>query len=332
VIVPEMSWLLVLSGFSPTDGVVAAESAWVRFNRLGGSEWVNLRLGKFEVDEPASAHRNVTLTTGYAVYGAHPFGSVVPLDFGENQTGVELDGHDDRSLTRYSVSVTSTLDPSANQPGRGGWSAPLLYGHVQRAFELDSGVVPWVRVGALGAVGWWPTRFALSDPANPASTIPGTGTGNKQYARAGAELSWIMGEASTPLFVTGTWLYGQESKGLASGVDPINGEDVSTRAADFQGGFLEADWVPWVEPRYDATPWLFFARYDAVRYRHALGDVDGYTLGARRYLALGPRASAAIHLEVHYDKARRSSAASDAGGIPLDVETQAVLAGVDFDF
>jgi hypothetical protein len=56
------------------------------------------------------------------------------------------------------------------------------------------------------------------------------------------------------------------------------------------------------------------------------GDVDGYTVGLRRYLAFGPRASMAFHVEFHSDKTK---GAGDGG---LDVTSQAVLAGLDFDF
>jgi len=70
-----------------------------------------------------------------------------------------------------------------------------------------------------------------------------------------------------------------------------------------------------------------------VRYRRGAGDSDGGTIGVRRYLALGPRASAAVHVEGHVDRAKRTAVDVD-GSTPLylDVTTQAVLAGVDFDF
>lgn len=327
VISNDISFLLVLSGFSPTDGQVAVESGWVRFNRLGGSTWANVRLGKFELDQPISPHRSISLTAGYPATGGHPPGSLVPLDLSENQVGVELDGHDDRSLTRYSLSLTS-INGGEGLSGNA-WSAPFVYGHVQRVFELENRVVPWVRIGALGGVGWWPTAFALDGDGNP---IPGTGRDHKQLERAGAELSWKIGEEATPLLVTAAWHWGHEAAGLAEGADPVTGEDLAERAASFSGGYLEAVWVPFVEPRYDATPWAFFGRYDLVRYRNGVGDVDGVTVGARRYLVLGPRASAAVHLELHYDRSRRTSAIASASGPPLDVETEAALAGLDFDF
>lgn len=331
----DLSFLVVVSGFGP-DGTAAIESGWVRLNRLGGSSWANLRVGKFEPDQPASAHRNVTLTAGYAVYGALLPGSAVPFALDENQMGLELSGADARSATRYSLSLTS-VSPGGEANQKGAWSTPLVYGHLQHAFETGSNVLPWVRIGALGALGSWPTKFELQ----PGGTgpLPGTGSGQKRFRRLGAELSAIFGNAATPLLLTAVFMNGSEDQGLASGTDPLDGYDFSTAKNSFNGGFLELDWVPWSEPSENALPWLFFARYDAVKYKHGPGDFGGFTIGARRYLAVGPRAAAAIHLEFHSDKVKRAgdfpgyvSMAGNAVQAGMDVQNTAFLAGIDFDF
>ncbi len=328
LIAKDISFLLVVSGFGP-DGTAGVESAWARLDNLGGTSWLNLKLGKFELDEPASAHRAVTLTTGYAAYGAHPEGTLVGFDMGENQVGLELDGHNARSTTRYALSLTSVN--GGEGLSKGGWSTPMVYGHVQQAFELPSLVVPWVRVGALGAVGWWPTTFDITTPAGGTpEPIPGTGRDLKPFYRAGAEVSWMMGYPATPLFFTVAYLYGREDAGLAAGTD-ATGFDLSTASNDFNGGFAEVDWVPFSESSYNATPWMFFGRYDAVRYGRGAGDSDGATIGVRRYLALGPRASAAVHVEGHINWLKGTGAAG-GNGVPLDVQSQTVLAGIDFDF
>lgn len=320
LIAKDISFLVVASGFG-ADGGASLESAWTRLDNLGGSSWLNLRIGKFELDQPASSHRNVTLTTGYAAYSAHPEGSVVGFDYADNQVGVELDGHDARSTLRYALSFTSASGGEGLSGN--GWSSPMVYGHVQRAFELPSVVLPWVRVGALGGVGWWPTRFdtLLDDDGNPAP-IAGTGRDHRKFYRAGGELAWMMGYPSTPLLFTVTYLYGREEAGLAGDGSGANA---------FNGGFAEVDWVPFAEPSYNATPWLFFGRYDLVRFKHGIGDVDGGTIGARRYLAVGPRAAAAIHIEGHVERVTGAGFVP-AAGAPRNVATQAALAGIDFDF
>lgn len=317
----DLSFLLVLSGFGP-DGAAGVESGWLRLNRLGGSSWANLRVGKFELDLPASPHRAISLTYGYAAYAPIP-GGLVPFDFGENQVGLELSGADDRSSLRYTVSLTSVNggEVASGAGGKGAWSAPMLYGHVQKSYQPGSAILPWVRVGILAGVGWWPTRFESADAAG--TPIDGTGSQNKQFSRVGAEVSGILGNPATPFFFTLAVIHGQDAAELSAG-----GVKNS-----YNGGFLEVDWVPWAVSQYAATPWAFFARYDAARYKNGPGDVDGFTLGARRYLALGPRASAAVHLEFHQDKVKGVGWEDVANGLPpRSVETQAVLAGIDFDF
>ncbi len=327
-IAKDLSFLLVVAGFSPADGASAVESGWVRFDNLGGSGWANLKVGKFELDEPASAHRGVSLLYGYAGYGAHPQGSMIPFDLGENQVGVEFDGHDARSYRRYALSFTS-VNEGETLSGNA-WSSPMLYGHVQQAFDLANPVLPWVRVGALGGLGWWPTVFRNDPDGNP---VPGTGTDHKQFYRAGAEVSWYLGYPATPAFFTVAYIYGREAKGLVEPgtTNPYTGADLTDVANSFNSAFAEVDWVPFSETRYDATPWLFFARYDVVRFRTGTGDTNGGTIGARKYLALGPRAAAAVHLEGHIDRVNGAGFSTDPAVIK-NVDTTAVLAGVDFDF
>jgi len=331
VIAKDLSFLLVVSGFGP-DGGASVESGWVRFDNLAGSGWLNVKIGKFELDEPASAHRGVSLLYGYAGYGAHPQGSRVAFDMGENQVGVEIDGHDARSYTRYSLSFTS-VNGHEGLSGNA-WSAPMVYGHVQQAFDLNNPVVPWIRVGALAGAGWVPTAFKQDADGND---IPGTGSDHKMFSRAGAEVSWFFGYPSTPAFFTVAYIYGNDSGGLipvdpgGGTIDPYTGAELGGQANSFNSGFVEVDWVPWSEPRYDATPWLFFGRYDTVKFKKGTGDTTGGTIGVRKYLALGPRAAAAIHLEAHYDKVKGVGASADPT-VVKDVETTSVLAGVDFDF
>jgi hypothetical protein len=322
-IAKDISFLVVAAGFGE-DGTASLESAWARLDNLAGSGWLNLRIGKFELDLPASAHRGVSLTYGYAGYAGHPTGSLVPFDMGENQVGLELDGHNSRSTTRYALSFTS-VNGGEGLSGNA-WSSPMVYGHVQQAFDLGNAIVPWIRVGALGGVGWWPTEF--SQDADGVD-IPGTGSRHETFTRAGAELSWMMGYPSTPAFFTAAYLYGSDDAALIQ-PNEDTGEDFSGRSSSFNSGFVELDWVPFSNASYVATPLLLFARYDLVRYEHGSGDVDGGTLGLRHYLALGPRASAAIHVEGHFDRVKGVGFNGD--GTTRDVETTSALAGIDFDF
>jgi len=307
--------------------VVAVSLA--RLDNLGGTGWLNAKIGKFELDLPASAHRGVSLLYGYAAYGAQPGGggSAVGFDMGENQVGIELDGHDARSSTRWALSLTSA-NGGEGLSGNG-WSDPMVYAHVQKSFELGNTILPWVRVGALGAIGWWPTTFATDADGNP---IAGTGRDHKNFYRAGGEISWDLGYPAAPAFFTVAYIYGRENAGLA-GTDPNTNEDLSAIVNTFNSGFIELDWVPYTVAGYVATPWLIFAKYDVVRFKYGSGDTDGGTVGVRHYLAMGPRASAAIHLEGHVDRVKNVGWTPDATTTPgRDVTTQSVFAGIDFDF
>jgi hypothetical protein len=166
-------------------------------------------------------------------------------------------------------------------------------------------------------VGWLPTEF-LTDGGED---IPGTGRALKQHQRVGADVTAILGYPATPFMITASYIVGSEDEALGDGVE----------ANGFQGGFLEVNWVPVSGLDYVATPWLIFARYDMVRYKSGPGDLDGVTAGVRRYLALGPRSSLAVHAEVHADWTKEVGPPGD-GGAPLDVESQAVVLGLDYDF
>jgi hypothetical protein len=305
----DISYLVVVAGFTP-DEPAALESAFVRLSNLGGSSWANLKVGKFEVDLPASAHRGVALTNGYAIYSPRP-GSAVPLDLSANQVGVEFDGHDAGSMTRYAVSLVSANDDPG---GKGPWSSPLVYAHAQRSFETSSELMPWIRVGALASLGWIPTAFETT--GGGAENIAGTGHAYKTYSRLGGEVTGVIGDPASPLQWQVAFLHGQESAGATPGAPK----------ATFSGGWLELNWVPISRNDYNATPYLVFARYDMVRQGEGPGDFDGLTLGVRRYLAVGPRASAAVHLEVSGGNSKQTAY---QGG---DVQTTAVMAGIDFAF
>lgn len=328
----DLSFLLVLAGF--TGGEPAGiESAWARINRIGGTGWLNLRVGKMELDLPASAHRGISLTSGYAVYGAHAATSAATFDLSENQVGVELSGHDAQSYRRYALSLVNANGGEGLSSN--GWSSPLLYGHVQQTFATESAVLPFVRIGALGALGWWPTQFETAGGA----PLAGTGSNHQQYYRVGGELSATFGYPATPFIVTAVYQHGREAAGLASGIDPVSGVDLATVANTWNGGFVEVDWVPFTVATYVGTPWVLFAKWDAIRYDRGAGNLDGGTLGVRRYLAMGPRASAAIHLEVHADRVRRAGEipggtgfVDPTSGVGRDVVTQSAMLGIDFDF
>lgn len=311
----DVSFLAVLAGFSPGEAG-SVESAWGRVSNVLGTTWLNVRFGKFELDLPMSERRDIVRSNGHAVYGARFAASAVAFSLAQNQTGVELAGHDERSLTRYALAL---VNPNGDPGGRGPWSSPLVYGHVSRAFEIDSGVLPWLQIGAHGALGFWPTRFAVAR----GQVTPGTGADYRKYTRVGAELQGIFGSATTPFLWTAVALHGREE---ASAPDVAPG--VATEKNAFTGGYLEVLWVPFAEVSSNPTPWALVARWDVIRYRHGPGDLDAVVAGVRRQLALGPRAALAIQAEVRADRTR-GTGFEPAGSA---VQTRSALLAFDLAF
>src|ERR1700756_970365 len=102
------------------------ENAWVRFDNLFKTPWMNLKFGKFELDMLLSEKRFLTLSNvGGSWYNYHflpagdnnGFGGI-----GDNQLGVELSGHSKNSYARYSIALLSSVDGnpgfvSGGQPG-----------------------------------------------------------------------------------------------------------------------------------------------------------------------------------------------------------------------
>ena len=113
-------------------------------------------------------HRIISLTQGYNIYHFHPQGSTVSFEPGENQVGVELYGHTELSALRYSFSILNNGAIFSKN-----WvSSPVVWGRVSGKVLLNNGVLPEVKGGVFGAVGWHPTQAltqTLPIPAKPAT-------------------------------------------------------------------------------------------------------------------------------------------------------------------
>ena len=97
-----ISFLLVPS--ADETGAFHFESVNVRFDNLFKSPWVNLRVGKFEVDSFISEKRTLTLSANGGAYQLFHF---VPVgdgnifgQIGDNQIGAEWMGHSGNDRTR----------------------------------------------------------------------------------------------------------------------------------------------------------------------------------------------------------------------------------------
>jgi hypothetical protein len=318
VLTQDISFLVVPTGFA-SDGDVHLESYWADFSRvLRDSDWLNVRVGQHELDLPASAHRAISYSTGYLLYSYHPAvpggNNLSAFDMGHNQRGIELYGHDAASQTRYSLSVFSANDSLGSNNGL---SSPSVYGHFQKYFRFGSGLVSQAELGAWGVIANYPTEFLTLNGA----PIANSGHNLQASTRYGLEANVWIGPTVAPLHLDLVYGHGSDKKELLMGAD---------RAGIYNGGFLEAIWVP----PADLLHWSIFARYDLIRNQNQslrgapadFNNQDQCTLGLVYTIAYSIRDEVAIRAEVASDKVR------GAGFNGLDQRTQTVFFGVDFAY
>ena len=300
---------------------IALSQAWARLDNLAGSHWLNLKVGKFELDEPISQERSLTLNNTGALYYNYFFTPPGDNNFfagiGLPQLGVELLGHSDNDHTRYSVALVSSNNGSAGLPTNQGYD---VYANFNQAFEA-----PWFgkqEVGVYGYFGQSPTFFQTSG-GNP---IPGTGMGNRSFYRAGAYGHWYINKFDLYTF----YLHGYDNVFLGNSVPSNQPQNLPSGAAGpvWNGGFVEG--------HYNPTPrWIVIGRYELDRMsrqanpgiRSDSGNFDTWTVGYRWYPIMSPRAGFAWTQE--YSRIINPGAAPLSG---KDAIHDSVLMGFDFDF
>ena len=307
-----------------SSGAFHFEAAFVRFDNLAGSRWLNLKFGKFELDNFLSEKRFLTLSqTGGFYYNYHfaPAGSINTFGgIGDNQLGMELAGHSWNSYTRYSVSLLSSNDGTPGLPTSRSYDA---FVNLTQAFEIPR--LGLQHVGVYGYFGQSPTYFQTNIGAG-GGPLAGTGIGNKSFARVGAYGQWYIGKFDLSTF----YMHGQDNVFLGNGV-AANRPDLLPAGAvgpTWNGGFLEA--------HYSYNPQLIFiGRYELVKMsRQAnpgmpsdLGNVKTFTLAYRWYPIMFSRAGLAWHQE--YARATFTGTAPISG---LDQTFSSFFSGFDFDF
>jgi hypothetical protein len=327
VLTKDISFLVVPTGFA-SDGAVSLESYWAYFSRaFRNSDWFNVRIGQFELDLPTSGHRTLSLTDGYLMYSYHPSpGATVnaaAFDMGENQRGIELVGHDVGDLARYSVAVFSAHDSAGSQNAL---SSPSFYAHLQKYFRLSSGPISQFEVGAWGVVANYPTTFLTLTSDGVPINIAGSGHNLQTSTRYGVEANVWIGPTVAPLHLDFVYGRGVDKKELYS--DPVTGAQNGDRDGTWNGGFIEALWVP----PTDELHWGVFGRVDVIRNQKQplllapdnYNDQTQWTLGARYTIAYSTHDEVAFHAEV------TSRTAKGVGFGGLDQRTDAVMLGVDF--
>src|SRR5260370_27653074 len=286
---------------SDNTGAFHFETVMARLDNVLGSTWLNVKLGKFELDNLLSEKRILTLTGHGGIYQLYHFmpqgdGNIFG-QMGDNQLGVEVMGPSYNDRTRYSAALISTND---GQPGLT-YGANSYSGFFAASQAFDTGKLGVQRVGFYAMVGEAPTSW-LTQGGLP---IAGSGTGNKGYSREGFVGQFYFGQHFDVQVVTqhgsdSAW-FGQGYGDLIDGVATLNNTPgtvlPATARAPAWNGVL-------IEPHYIYSPQLIFlARYETIRMsqqadvgtRSNLGNITTYTIGYRYNPFMTSRAGFAWH-------------------------------------
>lgn len=322
------------------------ESVWARLDNVFGTSWINIKLGKFELDNLLSEKRILTLTNVGGVYENYhfqPFSSpgaaeTYTFGIGDNQLGLEWLGHSADDRTRVSAALLSANDGQVNLPtsrGYGGFFA------ASRAFEI--GNLGLQRVGGFAYVGLEPTYYQYNltsttttpigtdsvtgAPVVGTTTTPyaGTGIGNKPIERFGLLGMWYIKKFD----ITTIYFHGHDNAWLGTDTAAIPGAvlPVGAHAPSWNGALFESHYM--FNPQI-----ILINRYELVRMSQQafssnpanLSNADVLTFGARYYPFISSRAGFAYHAEY--------SIIWQKGASPVftPLATSSLLFGFDFDF
>ena len=311
-----ISFLLVPS--ADNTGAFHFESANVRFDNLLRSSWLNVKVGKFELDNIISEKRILTLSNNgglYQIYHFVPPGDINGWGLGDNQLGAELSGHSKNDYTRYSIALLSSNDGNVNLPNGHGYDTYLTF---SQAFEAGS--LGLQRVGAFAYIGRAPTYASTT----AGGTAIADGLGQKSFYRAGFYGLWYIKKLD---FMT-MYTHAAESAFLGTGTPSYLDLPTGAQGPTWNGGMIETHYT-W-NPQF-----ILINRYELIRMsRQALatnpgnlGDIDSLTFGYRYYPFISSRAGFAFHNE--YSLVRQRGVAPISGG---DVKSSSIFLGFDFIF
>ncbi len=332
------------------------ETVMARLDNLFGTPWLNLKLGKFELDNLLSEKRILTLSANGGVYQLYHFRPVGDANIfgqmGDNQLGAELMGHSFNDRTRYSAALISSSDGT---PG-------LQYGNSYTGFftfsqAFDVGKLGVDRIGGYAMVGQAPTFYltqtAGSGVAAVTSALPGTGMGNKGFHREGFVGLFYFGQHVDLQVVT---QHGWDSMWFGQGYgDLIGGTTASNNVPGtvLPPGSQAPTWNGiLLEPHYVYSPQLIFiGRYETMRMSRQpqgagytgtgasgftgpepsdFGNLSTYTVGFRYNPFMTSRAGFAWHNE--YNWLHQVGTGPSLGLPTANVNTSEFLTGFDFDF
>jgi hypothetical protein len=297
------------------------ENAFIRFDNLKGSRWLNLRLGKFELDNMISEKRFLFLSSNGGSYQSYHFvpagESLNAFGLGDNQLGAELAGHSVNSYTRYSVALLSNNDGNSGLPASRGYDTYLTF---SQAFQV--GKLGLQRFGGYAYIGQRPTIALTSGGV----AIPGAGYGNKPFYRVGFSGDWNFGKLEVLPFL----LHGYENVYLGSNTASNQTLPTGAKAPTWNSGFVETHLH--LSPQF-----VFTNRVELIRMSRQAdpttplnnGNIEAYSVGYRWYPIMFSRAGIAFHNEYSIIKTQGSV----VGPSPQPTTwNNSLMAGFDFAF
>ncbi len=330
-----ISFLLVPS--SDETGAFHFESVNARLDNLFGSSWLNLKMGKFELDNIVSEKRVITLSTyggGFNIYHFIPAGDGnIFGQIGDNQLGVEWMGHSVNDRTRVSAALISSTDGNVDLP----YGSNAYSGFFAASQAFDVGKLGTDRIGAYAMIGQAPTTYLTSGGI----PLPNTGIGNKSFSREGFVGLFYFGKLDFQVVTQ----HGQDSAwfgacygDIIDGGTPCTNNNtagttlpVGARAPSWNGAFVETHYV--YSPQL-----IFIQRSEWVRNSQQgitsvmagnpsnYGNLDTYLIGYRYMPFMTNRAGFAWHNE--YSWIRYKGLAPDGS----DLTSSSLMLGFDFAF
>jgi hypothetical protein len=321
------------------------ETVMARLDNLFGSPWLNIKMGKFELDNLLSEKRILTLTGNGGIYQLYHFTPVgdgnIFGQMGDNQVGAELMGHSLNDRTRYSAALISSVDGNVGLP----------YGNAYTGFfafsqAFDTGKMGVDRIGAYAMVGQAPTYYLTQTSGGTTTPLGGAGLSNKSFHREGLVGQFYFGQHLDLQVVT---QHGWDNAWFGQGYGDLIGGTVSGNnvpGTTLPAGSQAPTWNGVLfEPHYVYSPQLIFiGRYETIRMsRQAngpgyaagesasnFGNISSYTIGYRYNPFMTPRAGFAWHNEYNW---LHQDGTGPVIGLPsANINTSELLIGFDFDF
>ncbi|HEX4424692.1 MAG TPA: hypothetical protein VH079_04795 [Terriglobales bacterium] len=330
-----ISFLLVPS--SDETGAFHFESVNARLDNLFGSSWLNLKMGKFELDNIVSEKRVITLSSyggGFNIYHFIPAGDGnIFGQIGDNQLGVEWMGHSVNDRTRLSAALLSSTDGNVDLP----YGSNAYSGFFAASQAFDVGKLGTDRIGAYAMIGQAPTTYLTSGGI----PLPNSGIGNKSFSREGFVGLFYFGKLDFQVVTQ----HGQDSAwfgacygDIIDGATPCTNNNTSgtvlpvgARSPTWNGAFVETHYV--YSPQLifiQRSEWVRNSQQGITNVQAGLpsnyGDIDTYLVGYRYMPIMTSRAGFAWHNE--YSWIRYKGLAPDGS----DLTSSSLMLGFDFAF